>query len=87
MRMVAESGNSDFQTLFEPLTPRELNRAEIKARIKAIYERRAAGDIDALLAFLAPDVVFFLPTTWSYASYPRPFAAGRAFGNCFTKEI
>ena len=69
--MVAESGGNEFQTVYDATSPTERDRAEIKALIKTIYERRAAGDIDAVLARLSPDVVLFLPTTWSYASYPR----------------
>jgi len=82
--MGIDGGNIDLQTSENDLTtPPNLDRAGIKERIKAIFDRRAAGDIEALLAFLSPDIGFFLPTTWSYASYPRTVRGREAVRELF----
>jgi ketosteroid isomerase-like protein len=47
-----------------------LDRTQVEQRLKAFFEREASTDIDGLLELLAPDVVFFPPTTWGYARYP-----------------
>ena len=50
----------------------ELDREAIINTLKKIFERRQAGDIDGMMALVAPDIVCFPETTWGYARYPRP---------------
>jgi ketosteroid isomerase-like protein len=50
----------------------ELDREAIINTLKKIFERRQAGDVDGMMAFVAPDIVCFPETTWGYARYPRP---------------
>ncbi len=61
----------------------EVDRELIASRLKAIFARRAAGDIDGMLDFVAPDIVCFPETTWRHARYPRRIVGKEAVREAF----
>ncbi len=62
-------------------------RAQIEQLVKAYYEREAAADVDGLLQFVAPDVVFFPPTTWKYARFPFTLRGKDAVREAFLQRL
>jgi ketosteroid isomerase-like protein len=60
-----------LQTLETTRRLSEIDRELIGTLLQAIFVRRAAGDIEGMLALMAPDVVCFPDKTWGYAFYPR----------------
>jgi len=66
--------------------PPTLDREQTRARLKAIFERREAGDIDGMLEFVAPDIVCFPASTWGHARYPRPIVGKDAVREAFLQR-
>jgi ketosteroid isomerase-like protein len=68
-----------------PRSP-SLTREQMKARLRTIFDRREAGDIDGMLEFAAPDIVVFPVSTWRHAHYPRPIIGREAVGEAFRQR-
>jgi ketosteroid isomerase-like protein len=66
--------------------PPTLDRAQMRERLKAIFDRREAGDIEGMLEFVAPDIVCFPASTWRHARYPRPILGREAVGEAFRQR-
>jgi ketosteroid isomerase-like protein len=49
----------------------EVDRELIRKVLDSVFAHRAAGDFEAMLAFLDSEVVCFADRTWGYAHYPR----------------
>jgi len=84
----------NVQVKHEPSNPRAnddqpppaLDRQQMRERLKAIFERREAGDIDGMLEFVAPDIVCFPASTWRHARYPRPIVGRQAVREAFLQR-
>jgi ketosteroid isomerase-like protein len=48
----------------------KIDRAETLSRLTTMWQLRAAGDIDGMMAFAADDVVCFPPSSWGGARFP-----------------
>jgi ketosteroid isomerase-like protein len=70
----------------EQAGPPTLGRDEMRVRLKAIFDRREAGDIDGMLEFVAPDIVCFPRSTWRHARYARPIIGKEAVGEAFRQR-
>jgi ketosteroid isomerase-like protein len=60
-----------LQTLETTRQLGEVDRALVVDLMDKFFARQASGDIDGMLAFVAPDIVCFPNTTWRHARYPR----------------
>jgi ketosteroid isomerase-like protein len=58
----------------------------LRERLKAIFTRREAGDIDGMLDLVAPDIVCFPPSTWRHARYPRTIVGKEAVREAFSQR-
>ena len=84
----------NVQVKHEPSNPRAnddqsppaLDRQQMRERLKSIFERREAGDIDGMLEFVAPDIVCFPASTWRHARYPRPIVGRQAVREAFLQR-
>ena len=61
----------------------EVDRDLIVDILKSLFARRAAGDIDGMLKYVAPDIVCFPPTSWGHARYPRRIVGKEAVREAF----
>jgi len=64
----------------------EVDKELLLDRLKAIFRRREAGDIDGMLDLVAPDIVCFPASTWRYACYPRPIVGRDAVREAFKQR-
>ena len=55
-------------------------------RLRQIFERRTAGDIDGMMEFVAPDIVCFPPTSWGRARYPVTLRGREAVREAFKQR-
>jgi ketosteroid isomerase-like protein len=74
------------QTLEATRQLNELDRELLVNRLKAIFDRREAGDIDGMLVFASPDIVCFPASTWGHARYPRPIVGKEAVREAFLQR-
>ena len=75
-----------MQTLETTRRMGEVDRELIIDILKAIFARRAAGDVEGMLNFVAPDIVCFSETTWRHARYPRPIIGKEAVREAFKQR-
>lgn len=64
----------------------EVDKDLLVERLKAIFDRREAGDIDGMLDFAGPDIVCFASSTWGHARYPRPIIGKEAVREVFKQR-
>jgi ketosteroid isomerase-like protein len=80
--MLVEHGISNSPGSNKPLG-RSLDRTEVLERLKMIFDRRAAGDIDGMVQLVAPDIVCFPRTSWGHSRFPLTLQGREAVREAF----
>ena len=68
--MKLEPENGESRVAPEPPSGGSESRARIERAVKGLVEAREADDFEAALAYFAPDVVCYAPSTWGYSMFP-----------------
>ncbi len=84
--MLVEHEDFGFKGPSPGAPPPAFGREQALELVTAIFDRRAAGDIDGMMEFAAPDIVCFPPTTWGHARYPFPIRGREAVREAFKQR-